>query len=186
MKNKALQQARALSVPTKSRRVYPVYPDSRSAEYSVFKNMVNRCLNRNAHNFGRYGAVGIHLMNDWNPRIVGRAKAFRNFYDAMGPRPQGKLPSGLSLYSIHRVDNVHLYSKWTCKWATSAEQTAPGQKKTSGITKAKGFYLDKARKQWKAQIRHNGKRLYVGRFQTKAEAQAAYKAKYQELYESAS
>lgn len=51
-------------------------------------------------------------------------------------------------------------------------------------TNAKGFSWDKSRNKWSSQIHLNGKKIYLGRFNTKEEAREAYinaKKKYHKI-----
>ena len=44
------------------------------------------------------------------------------------------------------------------------------------MTRAKGYFWDKERKKWQAQIHVNGKKIHLGRFDTEDEAHQAYLA----------
>lgn len=74
--------------------------------YTTWKNIRNRCHNKNNPQYHNYGGRGIKICERWNN--------FQNFYDDMGDIPEGK--------SIDRIDNDGDYSPDNCKWSTYQEQ----------------------------------------------------------------
>lgn len=116
--------------------------------YTTWKNVRNRCLNKNNPQFANYGGRGIDICSEWNDFAV--------FYKDMGDVPEGR--------SIDRVDNDKGYSKDNCRWATTQQQAEnKGLYKTNklGIT---GVYLDVIRNRYSANLKSRGKqiRLYYG------------------------
>ena len=77
-----------------------------SREYNSWASMKRRCTDPNAINYKYYGGRGITYCKRW--------EKFENFYEDMGPRPEGK--------SINRIDNDGNYEPKNCKWSTSTEQ----------------------------------------------------------------
>lgn len=73
--------------------------------YTIWRSMLNRCLNKNIPNYHRYGGRGITVCERW--------MNFENFYADMGN------DNGLSL---DRIDNNGNYEPNNCKWSTPKEQ----------------------------------------------------------------
>lgn len=79
----------------------------RSSEYTIWQAMLQRCQNPNNPGWRLYGERGVRVCKEW--------KEFSRFYKDMGPRPSPK-------HQLDRRDNGLLYSKQTCRWATTVEQ----------------------------------------------------------------
>lgn len=75
---------------------------SRTREYFIWNNMVQRCTNPKHRNFKRYGGL---LCDRW--------LSFENFFEDMG------LSNGLTL---ERRKNEEGYCKSNCVWANRVEQ----------------------------------------------------------------
>ncbi len=75
-------------------------------EYRIWAEMLQRCSNQKNPQYHNYGGRGITVCERW--------LKFENFFEDMGPRPEG--------LSLDRKDNDQGYSKDNCRWATRKEQ----------------------------------------------------------------
>ncbi len=96
-------------------------------EYSVWKGIRKRCLNKNTQNYHRYGGRGIKVCKRWD--------RFDLFLLDMGARPTPE-------HTIERIKNNLGYNPKNCKWLHKSQQhfntrqnfwiTFNGQRKTLG------------------------------------------------------
>lgn len=85
-------------------------------EYHVWAEMIRRCTNPKSPVFRHYGGRGIKVCDRW-------LMNFEAFFADVGPRPPGKSPKGIALFSIERLDRNGHYEPGNCRWAHKSSQT---------------------------------------------------------------
>jgi hypothetical protein len=81
---------------------------SETAEYRSWCKMKARCYDRNDKRYQNYGGRGIAVCSRWR-------NSFENFFEDMGPRPEG--------YSLERIDNDGIYEPSNCIWVPIENQS---------------------------------------------------------------
>jgi hypothetical protein len=76
--------------------------------HRIWKDMNNRCANKNNKYFHKYGGRGITVCQEWRD-------SFEAFAEHIGPKPSPK-------HSLDRIDNNRGYEPGNVRWATRAVQ----------------------------------------------------------------
>jgi len=129
--------------------------------YQRWEDMKGRCqpAYRRAD---RYYNRGIGFQSDW--------EYFSNFFADMGECPEG--------CELDRVDNDKGYSKENCRW-TSRSMNMRNRTETNKRQKigtVQNVFWNRHRKKFQVHVSHEGKRKYLGQFQTEEEGRQAYNA----------
>lgn len=86
--------------------------------YRLHAAMMRRCYGEDWAGYERYGGRGIKVCDEWHDV----ARFIADVESTIGPRPDGRYPSGMPLYSLDRADNDGNYEPGNLRWATVSEQ----------------------------------------------------------------
>lgn len=125
-------------------------------EYHIWLQMRQRCNNPKCRVYKFYGGRGIKVCKRWD--------MFKNFLEDMGSRPEGN-------YSIDRIDVDGDYEPNNCRWTTQKVQVR--NRRCYNKYGCKG--IRKKGNIFQARITNDYKEIYLGSFQTLAEAVKARK-----------
>ena len=102
---------------------------SNSRIYSIFYNMLDRCLNPKCSAYQRYGAKGVGVCEEWRSQ-----DGFSRFY-------QWAIHNGYTDdLTIDRIDETGNYEPNNCQWITKSENTAKANKTSQHRRADKGTY----------------------------------------------
>ena len=152
--------------------------------HNTWKNMKQRCFNKNGLDYMHYGGRGITVCRRWR-------KSFLNFFNDMGEKPKG--------LTLDRVDNNKGYFKGNCKWSTWKEQQNNrrpckihrphkihvflklGKHNKTGYL---GVCWDKGSRKYRATIKIKKKYIHLGYFKLLTDAITARKAAEQRYWDN--
>lgn len=119
--------------------------------YQIWDCMKQRCLNPKSNNYKNYGERGVSVCEKW--------MTFEGFWEDM--------QEGYSEHlSIDRIDVSGNYCKDNCKWSTYSEQGYNKRKICTNKSGRTGVCWDKNSCKWEAKIVFQGKKIYLGRYES--------------------
>ena len=126
--------------------------------YTTWKNMNQRCTNKNIKHFKNYGGRGITVCDEWK-------NDFKAFYE-------WSIANGyMDNLSIDRINNDGNYEPSNCRWATNQEQSDNKRdlriSNTSGV---KGLNFISRDNLYLCRLTINNKRIKIGYFKNKEDA----------------
>jgi hypothetical protein len=151
----------------KERRMDSLYKhhQSKTRLYFVYRNILNRCYNKNVRSYADYGANGVKVCPEWRYNFAAFSRwAFANGYDP--DAPYGKC-------TIDRIDVYGDYRPDNCRWVTMAVQCTNRRQKPNKTGFPGVVLLPNGR--YQAVITVKGKRKSIGVYETAEEAGEAYR-----------
>jgi len=139
--------------------------NSGTLNYSRWCSMRSRCYSVDSPAYGRYGARGIRVCDEWLHDF--------NAYEAHIMA----LPRAMAgTYSIDRIDTYGDYEPGNLRWASKSTQARNTRVSTGSKSGVNGVFIDGQSKKWRAQITINRVQKYLGVFGSLQQAIAARKA----------
>lgn len=137
--------------------------------YNKYRQMKQRCYNKNHKQYGDYGARGIEV-ETW-------LFDFDNYVDYLTSLlPERKTIEDMQRlkYSIDRINNDGNYERGNLRWAPPLQQLLNRRKPKTNTSGYQGVCWHKCKKKYVAQIHILGKNTTLGQYNTPEEAFAAY------------
>ena len=140
-------------------RKYEKHNLSNHKIYSVYKDMLDRCYNKNNKHYDRYGGRGIKVCDRWKNSMAKFAKDM--------------LPTYKERLSIDRINPDGNYEPDNCRWSTKATQVRNTTRlRKNNTTGYRG--VDICRNKYRAKIMVDKKSLTLGSFNSAIAAARAY------------
>ena len=137
----------------------PTHYLTRTREHNIWAGMRQRCYDFNCKDFPKYGAKNVKVHEDW-------FLSFSEFLSYMGPCPDGM--------TLDRFpDTRGNYEPGNVRWATHSEQNHNRGMMGNNKSGKKGVFELKSGGGFQASIMFEGKRIFLGTFQTFDEAKLA-------------
>ena len=119
--------------------------------YQTWYGMLQRCTNTMGQDYKNYGGRGIIVCEEWLD-----IKKFIAWAESTHPNIEG--------YTLDRIDNDKGYSPENCRWADKTMQSVNQRISKRNTSKILGVSWKSRNKRWVAQIRHMGKKVWLGQF----------------------
>ncbi len=119
--------------------------------YQTWYGMLQRCTNTMRQDYKNYGGRGIIVCDEWLD-----IKKFIAWAESTHPNIEG--------YTLDRIDNDLGYSPENCRWADKTMQSVNQRISKRNTSKILGVSWKSRNKRWVAQIRHMGKKVWLGQF----------------------
>lgn len=128
--------------------------------YSVWENVIQRCLNPKDKHYEYYGGRDIKICDEWK-------SDFKTFYDwAMNNGYKKEL-------TIDRIDTNGNYEPSNCRFVTRLKQSHNTRMSKANTSGYRGISFRKHRNNWEYEIKINGTRIREYGYETAKEAAIA-------------
>lgn len=99
--------------------------------FGTWRGIIDRCTNSKNPNWRSYGGrrKPVRVCDRW----MDPAAFIEDVEREIGPRPEGRYPTGVPLYTLDRVNNDGHYEPGNVKWSTQSEQVL-NQRKVDSLT----------------------------------------------------
>jgi hypothetical protein len=136
--------------------------------HNLWKNIKQRCYNKNNSSYKNYGARGIKMHEPW-------FNDFQTFFDYIGEKPSEN-------HSLDRINNEGNYEPGNVRWADRTTQNRNQRTRKDNKSKTKGVSFRKSMKKWVVYINYNKKRKHIGYYEDLSTAEAARKKAEEEYW----
>ena len=125
--------------------------------YRTWKNMRQRCLNKNNKSYENYGGRGISICDEWkNDYIKFYNWSINNGYE--------------DNFTIDRINNDGNYEPNNCRWTSRFVNASNRETFKNNKSGYSGVYFFKPTKKWASLLRYKNKLNSLGHYLTKKEA----------------
>jgi hypothetical protein len=134
-----LKAARSRSCGCLRREMNTTHGLSKHPLYKEWYGMVQRCTNPKTDSYPEYGGRRrpIKVCERW----MDIAAFIEDIEREIGPRPAGRTPAGMPLYTLDRLDPDGDYEPGRVKWSTQSEQ-GRNRRKIGTVTEQRDAYAD--------------------------------------------
>lgn len=122
---------------------------SQSRPYRIWAHIIERCDNPNSMYYMDYGGRGVSYPQKW--------VTFEGFWDDMHKGYSDDL-------EIDRIDPNKDYNKSNCRWTTESMQAYNQRLRGTNTSGRTGVYKSKAKDSWWAEIRKDGRNVFLGTY----------------------